>query len=317
MSTFHTPILLQEIVDFLHVSSGKQYIDATLGGGGHSFAIRANGGKVLAIDCDEDAVEHVKTELAKEGVLPIKEFFEESLQIYGSEYLGITIVRGNFKDIDSIARSQGLKKVDGILFDLGVSSHQIDTPERGFSFQRLGPLDMRMDRRLQIKALDLIAVLTKGELYELFFQLGEERFAHAISDNIVRARRIKPITTTDDLARLAEQAYGFKHGAPSLMARSNANRRIFQALRLAVNDERNNIQVALPKAIDLLENNGSVAVLSFHSLEDRIVKQTFLKYEKEGKGIMITKKPLMANEEEITQNPRSASAKLRVFQKKG
>ena len=297
MNKFHTPVLLEEVIGFLQVKSGKKFIDATLGGAGHTSEILSLGGTVLGIDADEEALSHVKREKEKE----IKN-------------KTLIIAKGNFRNIDDIARLNNFNKVFGILFDFGVSSFQIDTGERGFSFSKGGPLDMRMDKDLKVSAKDLINILPKGELYEIFIKFGEEHNARAISDSIVRARRINPIETTGDLAGIIQSAYKIK-GEVNDYTRANLNKRVFQALRIAVNDELGSIQEALPKAVELLESGGRMVVISFHSLEDRIVKQTFLEFEKRNMGKIITKKPVEATNEEKENNPRARSAKLRVFER--
>ena len=232
------------------------------------------------------------------------------------------MVKGNFRDIDKIAYENGFDhvkrgygKISGIIFDLGVSGHQLESIDRGFSFQKEGPLDMRMDQDLGVSAADLIKILKKGELYELFTKLGEESRAREFSSSIVRARRIKPIETTRDLALVIERSLGMKHGATSAKASASADKRIFQALRIAVNDELNSLKEALPKAVDLLKRYGRLLVISFHSLEDRIVKNLFLEFESKGKGEILTKKPIMPGLLEIEKNWRARSAKLRVFKK--
>src|SRR3989338_69188 len=235
MNNFHVSVLLKEAIDYLNVEKNNKYIDATLGGSGHSFEILKHGGIVLGIDADSDAIKFVsrrwKIESRKWNI------DEENLKI----------VQGNFRDIDEIARLNNFENVDGIIFDLGVSSYQIDTKDRGFSFQKTGPLDMRMDKNLSVKAADLINILTKGELYELFTKLGEEHSALAISDNIVRARRVKPIKTTEDLVSVIAQALGFEKGRISDKMKSKIASKVFQALRIAVNDELNSLREALPK----------------------------------------------------------------------
>ncbi len=290
MNTFHTSVLLQETIDLLSVQTGRKYIDATLGGGGHSFEILRRGGKVLGIDADQEAIDFVKDEFKNE-----KDEF--------------VIVKGNFRDIDGIAREHGFENIAGILFDLGVSSHQFDDPGRGFSFQREGPLDMRMDRELKVKAADLINILTKGELHALFTKLGEERFANTIINSIIRARRVSPIKTTVELSKIINKV------VPARKATINPATRIFQALRIAVNDELNNLKETLPKAVALLGKKGRIAVISFHSLEDRIVKNQFREWEGSGMGRVITQKPVIPSPSEIEKNKRSRSAKLRVFEK--
>ena len=301
MSNFHKSVLLQEAIDGLRVEKNKKYIDATVGGGGHSFEILRLGGEVLGIDVDGEAIGFVqgrwKIESRKWKIR------EENL----------TLVRGNFREIDKIACLNNFNRVAGIIFDLGVSSHQIDSPTRGFSFQNKGPLDMRMDQELGVRALDLIKVLTKGELYEIFTKFGEESRAWKISDAIVRARSLKPIETTTDLAEVIEKAVG-KRNAKSANARASADKKIFQALRIVVNDELKSIMGALPKALGLLERNGRLCVISFHSLEDRIVKREFIRYQKESMGKVITK-PIIPTLKEIGKNKRSRSAKLRIFER--
>ncbi len=302
-SDFHKSVLLQETIDALQVTSGKKYIDGTLGGGGHTFEILQRGGVVLGIDQDEEALEYVKEELRS---IPRGSSKKQESRV-GEDLL---LAHGNFRDIDRIAKENGFGEVAGILLDLGVSSHQLDTAERGFSFQKPGPLDMRMDTNLGVKAKDLINGLSKGELYELFTKLGEERFSHPIVDSIIRSRRIKPIETTEELSEIVRRA------VPNRWEKIHPATRVFQALRIAVNDELQNLKDALPKSISLLEGGGRLAILSFHSLEDRIVKNTFKIFEEQGLGKVVTKKPVIATAEEIAQNARSRSAKLRVFEKR-
>ncbi|MBF8250328.1 MAG: Ribosomal small subunit methyltransferase [Candidatus Levybacteria bacterium] len=259
----------------------------TLGGGGHSFEILRLGGIVLGIDVDKEALE-----------------FVEKLKTQNSKLKpeNLTLAGGNFRDIDKIALLNNFNKVAGIIFDLGVSSHQIDSPARGFSFQNEGPLDMRMDEDLGVRALDLIKILTKGELNEIFTKLGEESRAWEISDAIVRARNVKPIETTTDLAKI-------------VFATAGQSKRVFQALRIVVNDELNALTQALPKAVELLEGNGRLCVISFHSLEDRIVKRQFLEFAERKMGKIITEKPIVPTSAEIERNKRAGSAKLRIFEK--
>lgn len=289
MSEYHTSVLLRETIDWLQVEAGKEYIDATLGGGGHTAEILERGGKVLGIDQDQEALDEVaeKIKVGKELIL----------------------AKGNFKDIDSLAHDNGFQSLSGIIFDLGVSSHQFDQGSRGFSFQKEGPLDMRMDRDQKVKAADLIHILTKGELYELFTKLGEERFARPILTSIVRARQIKKIETTTELAEIINKVVPYRQKG------INPATRVFQALRIAVNDELNNLIEALPKARDLLGEGGRLAVITFHSLEDRIVKHQFRDWAEKGLGEVLTKKPVIPGEEEIEHNKRSRSAKLRVFER--
>lgn len=297
MNDFHKPVFLREVIDFLKVKKGSRYIDATLGGGGHSEKILELGGIVLGIDQDEDAIKYVKNR---------KKSIENQNKL--------TIALGNFKNIDKIAHLNGFDRVSGILFDLGVSSFQLENPQRGFSYQREGPLDMRISKKLKVQAVDLLNILTKGELNELFFKLGEENNARVISDGIVRTRGIKPIRTTQDLVSIIQESLG-KKGWASAFDRSVASKRIFQALRIAVNDELNNLKEALPMAYTLLVKRGRLVIISFHSLEDRIVKNTFKEFKSKNMGRIITKKPIVPSFLEIKSNKRSKSAKLRVFEK--
>ncbi len=294
MKTYHIPVLLTEVIGYLQIKKGEKYIDATLGGGGHTKEILKLGGKVLGIDVDEDAINYSKNKFLKD-----KNFFYQ---------------RGNFKDIEEIAHLKGFDKVLGIIFDLGLSSHQIDEPKKGFSFLKSGPLDMRMDKSLNVKAKDLVNILTKGELYEIFNNLGQEHNAWAISKSVVSARRIKPIETTDELGEVIGKTYGFKKDIPDYK-KNEIYKRVFQALRIAVNSELENLKEGLKKAINILEKNGRIAVISFHSLEDRIVKEKFIDFEKKGLGKIITKKPIIPGDKEMGENSRSKSAKLRVFEK--
>ena len=281
MNNYHQSVLLKEAITGLRVEKNKEYIDATVGGGGHSFEILRMQGIVLGIDVDQEALKHIN-KLGKPE--------------------NLTLARGNFRDIDKIAADTNFDKVAGIIFDLGVSSHQIDTPTRGFSFQNEGPLDMRMDQELGVRALDLIKILTKGELYEIFTKLGEESRAWEISNAIVRARSVKPIETTRDLAKIV---FGI----------AGQSKKVFQALRIVVNDELDSIMEALPKALELLQVYGRLCVISFHSLEDRVVKRKFIEFEEKGLGKIITEKPIVPSIKELRANKRARSAKLRIFEK--
>ncbi len=302
MDNYHTTVLLEEAIAHLHILPKKKYIDATMGGGGHTEEIAKRGGLVLGIDADEEAIEHVKEKfkIHPSGHKQNLEFkIEDKLRI----------VQGNFRDIDRLAKENGFDTVSGILFDLGVSGHQLDRPERGFSLRQSGPLDMRMDSTLSVRAGDLINGLSKSELSDLFFRLGEENQSRVIAKNIVDERKKGLITTTEELRRIVERTVrgqvGHVHPAT----------RIFQALRIAVNDELHSLKDALPKAFALLEPGGYLAIISFHSLEDRIVKEYFLTLKESSKGEIITHKPVIPSEHEIAVNPRSRSAKLRVVKK--
>lgn len=317
MNNFHTSVLLKESIDLLQVKKGKKYIDATLGGGGHAKEILRRGGIVLGIDWDEEAIGYVKEILRNEDIKILSEEKNKTFNISVSQYPNITLIRGNFRDIDKIAHSQNFDKVAGIIFDLGVSSHQIESIDRGFSFLKEAPLDMRMDPSAssgQVRAADIVNLASKDELYEIFTKLGEESHARAISDAIVRARRIKALLTTGELARIIEKEYHLGKNVPDFI-KAEADKRVFQALRIAVNNELENLKEAMPKAIELLALGGRLVVISFHSLEERIVKLAFLDFKKRGIGEIITKKPLIPGLAELKVNRRARSAKLRAFEK--
>lgn len=296
-NAYHTTVLLEESINALNIKAGERYIDGTLGGGGHTGAILERGGIVLGIDTDQDAIGFAQRDLR----LKIK-----GLKI-GKD---LVLAKGNFRDIDIIAREAGFEKVKGIIFDLGVSSYQVDKQERGFSFQNDGPLDMRMDREAQkIQASDLVNALSRTELNELFYKLGEERFARRIAASIIEERSKNPIKTTAELSAIVRRA------VPKQNKNINPATKVFQALRIAVNDEINNLRVAMPKALELLEAGGRLTIISFHSLEDRVVKHQFKDWEQKEMGKIITKKPVAPSAEEMGVNYRSRSSKLRVFEK--
>lgn len=294
ISDYHVPALLNEAVLLLKVKPRQKYIDATLGGGGHSREIVKQGGEVLGIDADPEAIEFVGKKLAEACPAPLR------------------VVWGNFKEIDRIAKENNFENVDGILFDLGVSSHQLETAERGFSFNLKGPLDMRMDPKLKISAKELVNGLTEGELGELFFKLGGEKFARRFAGAICRARQTKPIETSDELAEIIVKA---SPGGRKI-DRIHPATRVFQAIRIAVNDELNCLRETLPKAVNLLNKGGRLVVISFHSLEDRIVKNYFKKEQEKEVLTIVTKKPIEPTRREVSQNPRARSAKLRAAEKR-
>ena len=283
---YHTPVLLQEIIDYLDPASGKKFIDATVGGGGHTLELVKRGGEVLGIDRDPEAINYLKNQL------PIND--------------KLVLAQGNFSNIQEIASHEGFRGVDGILFDLGVSSHQLENAKRGFSFQLEGPLDMRMDPNLAIKAYDIVNNFEKRRLNEIFETYGQEKFSWRIAGAICSARQIKPIQTTSELTQIIEEAVPGKRGKIAKATRS------FQALRIVVNSELLNLEQALPQTVDLLKIGGRLAIISFHSLEDAIVKR-FFKQEKRLK--VLTKKPIGPKIFEIVKNPRSRSAKLRIAER--
>lgn len=292
MNNYHKPVLLQEVLTLLAVRRNGQYIDCTLGGGGHTKALLDLGAQVLGIDTDNDAINYVNQELGDRIEIP-----EHSL----------IVAKGNFVELTAIARENGFESVDGILLDLGVSSHQLDDPERGFSFKD-GPLDMRMDSSLTVKASDLINGLTEKELTELFLRFGEEPFAKKIAKVIVEKRRGGQIKRTSELAELIKVNMHSKQGI-------HPATRVFQALRIAVNDELDILRRTIPQAIELLKPQGRLVVISFHSLEDRIVKDLLNQYEKEHQVRILTSKPVVAAKGEVLQNNRARSAKLRALEK--
>jgi 16S rRNA (cytosine1402-N4)-methyltransferase len=296
---FHQPVLLKEVIDNLKIKKKGQYIDGTLGGAGHSEAILKLGGNILGIDCDPEALTYAREHLSAACPFP-----DESRELDASWRLA----KGNFKDLSKIAVENNFKQVDGILLDLGVSSHQLEISERGFSFNSDAPLDMRMDPELKVTAKDLINVLNKGELEKLFQKFAQESWSRRLAEAIVDARLISPIKTGRQLAEIILKVKPKK-------GKIHPATQIFQALRMAVNDELNNLREVLPKAIELLKPGGRLAIISFHSGEDRIVKQFFKDQEAKGLIKKVFKKTLSPSLEEIKNNPRSRSAKLRVAEK--
>ena len=315
MVDYHKPVLLKELLGFLSVSDENDnwYVDATLGDGGHSLEIIKLGGKVIGIDADPNAIERVGKRFDEVGVdrsqyRLYRSNFRDLKQILSRSIETSRDKQSDSTDPDKIGADG--KKLQAVLFDLGVSSQELDDPSRGFSVSKNGPLDMRMDPSLEVSALDLINGLNKGELYELFTKLGDERLARFISEAVVSSREIT--WTTKDLADLVAGVYRKKGVKPGKIHPAT---KVFQALRIAVNDELNALKEALPQSLELIEKNGLVLVISFHSLEDRIVKSTFREWQSSGFGETLTKKPLIPGEGEVRDNPRSRSAKLRVFKK--
>lgn len=300
----HISVLLREVVEALAPRPGGRYLDGTLGGGGHAAALLTAAqpaGRLLGIDADPAALAAAREHLLAAG-LPAASF---------------TLQHGRFGDMGAIARQNGMDALDGILLDLGVSSHQLDTPERGFSFATAGPLDMRLDPTRGPTAADLVNGLDEQALADLIYRYGEERGSRRIARLIVERRARTPFTTTADLAALVARAIGRGH------ERIHPATRTFQALRIAVNGELEQLEGALPQAVELLRAGGRLAVISFHSLEDRIVK-LFFRAESGYGGSMnertprltiLTKKPVEAGDDELARNPRARSAKLRVAER--
>lgn len=280
MSEYHIPVLLQSVCTLLDIKPGRKFVDATFGGGGHASAIVDLGGYLLGLDQDPDA---------------FNEALQPALALAKAENRFIQ-VRSNFIHLEKVVKSHNWQPLWGVLFDLGVSYHQLATPQRGFSFQSVGPLDMRMDPDLPNTAATLVNVLTKKQLESIFTDYGQEPAAASIAKKIIDSR---PLESTDELARI--------------LFDSNQRRRVFQSLRIAVNDELTALATALPQAFDILETGGRLVVISFHSLEDRIVKDQFMVWEKSGHARSLITKPIVPTPEEMMENSRSKSAKLRAI----
>ncbi len=307
----HVPVMLNETVDALVTDPEGIYVDGTIGGGGHSEEIcrRLTGeGRLIGLDQDEDAVTAATKRLAP----------------YGKR---VEIIRSNFSDMPEVLDDLGIYRVDGIMLDLGVSSFQLDESDRGFSYmQDEAPLDMRMDRRQSLTAADILATYSEGELFRIIRDYGEEPFAKNIAKHIVRARSEKPIETAEDLNEIIRAAIPAKVRATG----GHPSKRTYQALRIEVNQELEVLKDSLDDMIDRLREGGRLCIITFHSLEDRVVKEAFKRNEnpctcppsfpvcvcgKVPKGKMLTKKPILPTEEETEANSRSKSAKLRIFEK--
>jgi 16S rRNA (cytosine1402-N4)-methyltransferase len=279
--------MCNEAVRLLNIRRDRWYVDCTLGTGGHTEAILQRGGRVIGIDCDEEVIS-----LAKER---LKQFKDR-----------VVFCNRNFIELPEIMRKNKIEKVWGTLYDLGVSSYQIEAEHRGFSFAKRSPLDMRMDLRGRVKADDLVNKKKEDELFRIIAEYGQEKRARAIAREIVRNR---PIETTDELAKVIVKVYRGRRG------RIHPATKTFQAIRIAVNDELENLKSSLEDAIGLLAEGGRIVVISFHSGEDRIVKERFRFWEKEGVFRILTKRPLVPSMEEIERNVRARSAKLRAGEK--
>ena len=302
----HVPVLRDEAIEALNVKPDGVYFDGTAGGGGHSYEIArrlSDKGRLIAVDQDPEAIAAVSERLAG---------FENITEIH----------RDNFSDIKNIL---GGRRIDGMLLDLGVSSHQLDSAERGFSYMKDAPLDMRMDPRARISAREVVNEYTKEELIRVLRDWGEERFAGRIASYIEKERAREPIETTGQLAELVKRAVPAKGEA-------HPEKRTFQAIRIEVNRELDVIEPTLDAALDCMNPGGRIAVITFHSLEDRIVKQFFAAAAKgctcppdipvcvcgkKPRGTIVTRKPILPGEDECIRNPRAKSAKLRVFERNG
>ncbi len=306
----HISVLLEETIDSLNIKPDGIYVDGTLGGGGHAYEVLKRlspKGRYIGIDQDEDAIAAAGRRLSK----------------FSNQ---VTIVRNNYCNMKQVLKDLGIDKVDGILLDLGVSSYQLDTPERGFSYKENAPLDMRMDNRNSLTAKDIVNDYSEQELYRIIRDYGEDKFAKNIAKHIVRMRSEKPIETTDELTEAIKAAIPMK----IRMNTGHPAKKTFQAIRIELNHELEVLTSTLEDMIDLLNENGRLSIITFHSLEDRIVKAAFRKNEnpcecppsfpvcvcnKKSKGIHVTRKPIIPAERELELNKRSKSAKLRVFEK--
>ncbi len=301
--TKHIPVLSREAIDFLRVRKGGLYIDATLGGGGHAALIArrlGRGGKIIAIDRDREAIK-----IARKRLSPYKK--------------KIIYLHDNFRNLDRILNGLDIKKVDGILFDLGISTYQLEERKRGFSFKKWfdAPMDMRMDSSKELTAWGVVNKYPEERLREIFYRLGEEPYAPKIAKKIVSERKKKPIETVGDFLNVIRISMPPKY---RFSRRSHWARRAFQAIRMEVNQELPSIEEAIPKAVSALKKGGRLVIISFHSLEDRIVKNAFRKMSLAGEGEkpllrLLTKKPVMASPEEVRKNPKSDSAKLRAAER--
>ena len=307
----HKSVLLEETINGLNIRPDGTYVDGTLGGGGHAYEIArrlSDKGSIIGIDQDAAAIEAAGIRL--------KDFGEK-----------VTIVRSNYCEMKSVLQGLGIDKVDGIVLDLGVSSYQLDTAERGFSYREDAPLDMRMDRRQTMTARDIVNDYSEKDLYRVIRDYGEDRFAKNIAKHIVIEREKRSIETTGQLTEIIRGAIPMKFQKKS----GHPAKRTFQAIRIELNRELDVLKNSLDDMIDLLNPGGRLCIITFHSLEDRIVKSAFKKNEdpctcpkdfpvcvcgKVSKGSILTRKPILPSQEEMEENSRSKSAKLRIFERK-
>jgi len=304
----HTPVLYEEALKHLSIKQDGIYVDCTLGGGSHAAGVlsRLKTGHLYAFDQDDFAIDKAKEELKKTG----------------NRY---TILKENFRNLASALQEQGVKEVDGVLYDLGVSSFHFDDAKRGFSYRHDAPLDMRMDTERSLTAKDVVNTYSADELKRIFFSYGEERFAPQIARNIVKSRQKQPIETTFELVDLIKASMPQK----ALSKKGHPAKRVFQALRIEVNDELSALKESLEAAIDLLKPDGRIVVISFHSLEDKIVKDLFKEAssvdhpdflvtmpEERAPFERVQKKVIRPSDAEMAENPRAKSAKMRVLRRR-
>lgn len=304
----HIPVMLNEVIDGLDIKENGIYVDCTIGGGGHSREIlkRLKTGHLYGFDRDEKAIE------------TCKERFKDNKNL--------TLIHANYKDAPEILQARGVTKIDGFLIDLGVSSYQIDTAERGFSFLHNGRLDMRMDRSQPIDAYQVVNYCSKEKLLDILYKFGEESNAKKIVENIIARRKISPIETTGELKEIIEASFPKK----VIYGKGGVSKKTFQAIRIEVNGELEGLDSLLFQLISMLNSKGRGAVLTFHSLEDRIVKNAFKREATDclcppktpvcicghkKSIVLVNRKPITASEEELALNPRSSSAKLRIIEK--
>ena len=310
MEFVHKSIMLEEVIESLAIKPNGIYVDGTLGGAGHSSEIvkrLGEDGRLIGIDQDGEAIE-----AATKRLKPYKD--------------KVTIVRSNYAQMKEVLRDLGIPKVDGILLDLGVSSYQLDEADRGFTYREDAALDMRMDQRQEKTARDIVNGYSEMDLYRIIRDYGEDKFAKNIAKHIVAARQVKPITTTGELTEIIRESIPMKMQVKS----GHPAKRTFQAIRIELNRELDVLRDSLDGMIDILDDGGRLCIITFHSLEDRIVKTIFRKNEnpctcpsdfpvcvcgKKSKGKVITRKPILPGETEMEENPRSKSAKLRIFER--
>ena len=329
MEFSHVPVMLSEVIENLNILPSGTYLDCTVGGAGHSTKIAENlskDGTLIALDRDEDAINASFARLSQFCDVFVVKNDDYNIKIVRKDKPIAIIVKSNFNDFEKVLCNLCIEKVDGILVDLGVSSHQIDTAERGFSFRHDAVLDMRMDRNSLLTAKDIVNNYSESELANIFYKYGEEEFSRSIARNIVKFREKKPLETTFELVNIIENSMPKK----VVYSRGGASKKVFQALRIVVNDELSFLETTILSLVKHLKTNGRLCVISFHSLEDRIVKDCYKLLAQKcicppniPKCIcnhkpdieILTKKPIVASDDELEHNSRSACAKLRVCKK--